>query len=179
MSTIQVLVAVGITTVAVALGIAIRRIMEAGVRFRGQRLVTCPQDHRPAGVMVDAAHAALTAWARDPELRLTGCTHWPERAACGQPCISQIEAAPEDCLVRGILTRWYDGKYCARCGKPVEEAYWDVCKPALLVPGDVLKEWDQIPAEQLPETLETARPVCFHCFIAATTSGHPVKLAAS
>lgn len=178
MSTLVVLIAVGITMVVVGLGIAARRIMAAGVRFRGRRLVTCPQDHRPVGVKVDAAHAALTAWGGKPELRLAGCAHWPERAACGQPCISQIEAAPEDCLVRSILTKWYEGKCCARCGAPVGDVYWAGWRPALLVSSDVIKEWNQIPTEQLSETLETARPVCFQCYVREACV-HPLSVAAS
>jgi len=43
---------------------------------------------------VDEGHAAATTALGDPELRLKGCSHWPEREQCGQECLSQIESAP-------------------------------------------------------------------------------------
>jgi hypothetical protein len=173
------LVAVAITFVAVAVGIAARRMAEAWFGFRGQRIVVCPADQSPAGVRVDAGHAALTAWSGDPELRLAGCSHWPDRAACGQVCIRQIEAAPEDCLLRNILAKWFEGKYCARCGSPVSEAYWTGSRPVLLVSGNGLKECEQIPVDQLPGALETALPVCFHCYIQEKAFQRPLGVAAS
>jgi len=89
-----------------------------------------------------------------------------------------MEAAPQDCLVRNILTHWYEGKYCARCGAPVGEIYWAGWRPVLLV-GDVTKEWAEIPPEQLPAVLETARPVCFDCYLQEKAAGPPLKLQAS
>jgi hypothetical protein len=179
MPVLGVLIAVGLTMAAVAVGIAARRMSAAWLKFRGRRVVTCPGDHRPAGVTVDAAHAALTACGGRLELRLSGCSHWPDRAACGQPCLSQIEAAPQDCLVRSILAKWYEGKYCVRCGTPVGEIYWTGCPPALLTSSDVIKEWSQIPAAQLLDTLGAARPVCFHCYVQENAGRHPWRLTAS
>ena len=178
MSTLGVLVAVGITLLAVALGIALRRTGAAWLGFRGQRIVVCPGDQRPAGVQVDAVHAALTAWDGAPDLRLSGCTRWSAGGTCGQPCLSQIEAAPRECLVRDILARWYEGKSCAHCGAPVAEVYWAGTQPALLVAGEGMKEWNQIPPEQLPATLEAARPVCFHCYLSENASPRPLGAAA-
>src|SRR5262249_44932030 len=86
-------------------------------KFRGQRIVTCPETRQPVGVDVDAAHAAATASLSGPaDLRLKDCTRWPERETCGQECLAQIEAAPEECLVRNILKTWYSGARCVLCG---------------------------------------------------------------
>ena len=63
-------------------------------RYRGARRVICPESETPAAVRVDERHAAVTTALGEPELRLRGCSHWPERERCGQECISQIEAAP-------------------------------------------------------------------------------------
>jgi len=172
MSTLGVLLAIGITLVAVAMGIALRRMGSAWLGFRVQLIVTCPEDQHPAGVKVDAVHAALTGWDGAPHVRLLGCTRWSAKGTCGQPCLSQIEAAPQNCRVRSILARWYEGKSCSRCGTPVGEVYWAGSPPALLISGDGIKEWAQIPAEQLPATLETARPVCFHCYLTECASLH-------
>ena len=105
---------------------------ELWFRYRGARAIVCPENCEPAGVSVDAGHAALTAFAGRPDLRLSSCSRWPERAGCGQQCLSQIEASPDGCLVRKMLARWYEGKSCASCGRPFGEIEWTVQKPALI-----------------------------------------------
>lgn len=58
-------------------------------RYSGSRLVKCPQDRRPAAVSIDALHAAATGVDGCPDLRLSSCTCWPERANCNQACLAQ------------------------------------------------------------------------------------------
>jgi hypothetical protein len=101
-------------------------------------------------------------------MRLSTCSRWPERAGCGQECLSQIAASPEDCLVRGILAKWYAGKDCASCGQPFGELEWTARKPALLTAGRVTLDWSQVQAESLHEVLDTALPLCFACHMAHT-----------
>jgi len=140
----------------------------AFLRFRGARVVTCPENGKPAGVAVDAVHAAATAFRPRPELQLATCSRWPEKQGCGQECLSQIEARPEDCLVRTVLTRWYAGKTCVLCGTPFGAIHWHDHKPALLGPDDRTFEWQEIPAEQVPDALAHDEPVCWNCHIAET-----------
>ncbi len=157
--------------VAVAIlvaGIVIWLVGNAWLRYRGKRVVLCPENQKPAGVALDASHAAVTALGGKPQFRLSQCSRWPERAGCGQECLSQIENSPEDCLVRHILVRWYQGKNCAWCGRPIGEIHLADRKPTLLTVNSCSVEWDQIPAEQLQETLATALPLCFGCHIANT-----------
>jgi hypothetical protein len=154
---------------AVALaGIAIVRLSSAWLRYRGARAITCPENHLAAGISLDAGHAALSGFAGSPDLRLSSCTRWPERAGCGQQCLAQIEASPEGCLVRNILLKWYEGKSCACCGRPFGAIEWVGQKPALLRADKVSVEWSLVPAERLTETLQTASPVCFSCHMANT-----------
>lgn len=178
MSILEVLLAVGITLVAVAIGIAARRTASAWLRFRSRFVVTCPADRSPASVIVDAVHAAVTAWKGTPRLRLRGCSHWPERGGCDQLCLTQIRTAPQNCLVRNILAEWYDGKNCVRSGHPVGEAYWGTSKPALLMSG-VVEQCDQIPGVQLLTILGTAQPVCFNCYAQDQVNQRAASLAAS
>jgi len=177
MSILEVLIAVGVTIVAVAIGIAARRISGAWLQFRSRFVVTCPENREPAGVIVDAWHAAVSAWRGEPRLRLAGCTRWPERKGCDQMCLNQIGTAPENCLIRNILARWYDGKYCVRCGHPVGEAYWGESKPALLTSG-VVEQCEQIPGPQLVTILGTAQPVCFDCYVQDRADRNAVTLTA-
>lgn len=156
-----------VLAIAVVLGaVAGRRVADAWWKYRGQRVITCPENQRPAGVVVDARHAAATALGKVPELRLASCSRWPERAGCGQECLRQIEASPEGCLVHNILTKWYEGKVCAWCGQPFGEIDWAGRKPALLGADGVSVEWSEVPADKLPETLAAASPVCFACHTA-------------
>ena len=141
--------------------------VRAYLRYRGTRLITCPETKRPAAVRVDKGHAAATTAAGEPELRLESCTRWPEREHCGQECISQIEAAPEACLVRNILVRWYDGASCALCGQAIK-IHWGDNKPALLTPDRKTIEWDEIRPEALPSLLATHGRVCWSCQVANT-----------
>jgi hypothetical protein len=167
MSLLFVAIAAALTIAGIAVGTGIRRTLSAWLKFRPHFLVTCPADQKAAGVAVDHAHAAWTAWRGNPKLRLSGCSHWPERAQCDQGCREQIERAPEDCLARTILAKWYENRCCVDCGEPVGAAYWNATKPVLLTPERGLQTWDEIPLEELPATLETAKPVCFECYVTA------------
>ena len=74
-----------VLAIAVGLGaVAVWRLANAWWKYRGRRVITCPENQRPAGVVVDARHAAATALGKAPELRLSSCSRWPERAGCGQ-----------------------------------------------------------------------------------------------
>lgn len=140
----------------------------AYLKFRGTRLVTCPETKEPAAVEVDAKYAAFTAPIGERGLRLKDCSRWPERQDCGQQCLGQIVSAPEDCLVRNILTKWYEGRTCVFCGKALGEIDWLDHKPALISPERVTLEWNEIPAEKIPVVLQTHMPVCWDCHIAET-----------
>jgi len=138
------------------------------LRYRGQRLVTCPETHQAAAVHVNAGKAATTALIGKQEVRLDQCSRWPERRNCGQDCLSQVNADPEHCLVWNIVAAWYKGKSCAYCQKPFEDIHWHDRHPALLSPERVAKQWNEVPPEQLPTIFETYLPVCWNCYIAET-----------
>jgi hypothetical protein len=156
-----------VIALAAAAGLLAARMGWIGWRLRGRRVVTCPENQKPAGVVVDAGHAAASGLLRPPELRLTTCSRWPERRDCGQQCLSQIESSPEGCLVRNILTDWYTGKVCAGCGQSFTDIEWSR-KPALLLPDKTSVEWNQVPADRLHEVLAGSAPLCFACHMAST-----------
>ena len=64
-------------------------LREMYIRYSGWRRVTCPENHQPAAVSLDARHAAATGLHGHPDLRLCDCTRWPQRASCGHPCLAQ------------------------------------------------------------------------------------------
>jgi len=152
--------------VAILAAYSIFRFTRSYFRLRGKRLITCPENHRPAAVALDASHAAREAIFGAPHLRLSECSRWPERQGCGQECLKQIEFAPEDCLVRTIVTKWYANRHCAVCSRPIHEVEWMGHKPALSDPKGKIVHWGAVPPEELPEVFSTHRPVCWDCAIA-------------
>lgn len=133
-------------------------------KYRGKRLIICPETKKTEAVEIATGKAAVKAML-GPELRLKDCTRWPERADCGQYCLSQIEEAPEDCLVTNIVARWYEGKSCTYCGKPFAQLNWHQHRPALLDPQGRTVQWNEVPAQTLPDVLLTHKPVCWHCHV--------------
>ena len=157
--------------VAFVAAVAILRIVPAlclYLRFRGKRIVSCPETKQPAAVRVSAGKAALEATVHTPQLSLSKCSRWPERQACGQECLQQIKEAPEACLVWTIINRWYQGQECVYCHEPFREIHWHDHPPALPNRERKTVEWNEIPGENLQDVLGTHQPVCWSCHMAQT-----------
>jgi hypothetical protein len=137
----------------------------AHFRYRGTRVVTCPESGTPAAVRVDAAHVAGSAAIGELEVRLASCSRWPEKNGCGQHCLSQIEAAPAECVVRTMLVEWYQGASCAVCHRDIGTVHWVEHEPALLTPDRKTVEWEQVTPENLARVLATHQRVCWRCHI--------------
>jgi hypothetical protein len=139
------------------------------LKYRGKRLVTCPETRKPAAVHVNSGKAARDVLGgKHVRIHLDQCSGWPEREGCGQECLSQIENDPSGCSVWGIAQQWYRGKACAYCRTPIEKIHWHDHRPALLSPEKKTVQWSEIPDEKLPEVFETHLPVCWSCHIAET-----------
>jgi hypothetical protein len=142
--------------------------VRAFFQYRGKRLVTCPETQKAAAVEVAAGEAALGAFLTEPTLRLHECSRWPERAGCGQDCLQQIETDPESCLVWSIVSKWYEGKKCVFCHKPIGPLHHLDHAPALLGPDFKTSEWKDLRPEELPEVFSRWQPVCWNCHVAET-----------
>ncbi|HSD50703.1 MAG TPA: hypothetical protein VLG48_04790 [Candidatus Methylomirabilis sp.] len=57
-------------------------------RFRGPRMLTCPDTGGKAEVGIDASRAALTSAFGQPTLRVKSCSLWPEKEQCRQECLT-------------------------------------------------------------------------------------------
>ena len=73
------------------------------LKFRGARLVTCPETNKPAVVEVAAKSMGMQAFWDEPRLHLSECSRWPMRESCGQDCLRQIEDRPSELR---ISTAW-------------------------------------------------------------------------
>jgi hypothetical protein len=155
--------------VVAAAGLAAFAIARRYLAVRGARLVACPENQETAAVKVQAAWRALGG-----DWRLADCSRWPERHACGRECLVQIEKSPDDCLVRTIVTAWYEDKKCVVCGKPLGHVDWHERKPAVMDQQGRARPWPEVAPESLPQVLATHRPVCFDCYVAETfRAQHP------
>ena len=157
----------GIALAFAALLLVAMTIVFAGlyVRYRGKRIVTCPETNLPVSTEIDAALAVRTWIAAQPRFVVTACSRWPEHAGCAQACALQIEASPEETLVRTIVTRWYAERNCVYCAKPIAEIGGFV-SPALLTSDGELCEWADVAADDLPRFLANSVAVCATCELA-------------
>jgi hypothetical protein len=65
------------------------------------------------------------------------------------------------------LKRFFDGKACAICKRPIPPVHLIEMKPGLLNPTThETVSWDQIPNVDLSTALETHLPVCSACEVA-------------
>jgi hypothetical protein len=159
---------VGIAAAAALAALGIGHVVRGLLALRGARLVTCPETGKPVAVDLDVKYSAVHSAFGRPHFRLKDCTRWPERAGCGQMCLGDVEAAPHDCLVRTVLSRWYADKGCAFCHRPFGEIHWHDHKPALVGRDGISRAWSEIPPETVPTVLATHRPVCWNCHVAET-----------
>jgi len=167
------LVMLSIAAVAFGAAVAIR----AYLRYRGKMLFTCPETGKAVVVKVAAGEAARSSLIGRQSLKLANCSRWPERQDCGQECVGQLGADPENCLVWTKVADWYRGRECAYCHKTFGELHWHDRRPALIGPDLKTVQWSEVSPEKLPEIFETHLPVCWSCHIAQTfRREHPERV---
>ena len=135
--------------------------------YRGQRIVTCPETLMPEAVDVAAGKAAISAFCREPEPHVDGCSRWPDHRDCGQECLDQIKADPDSCLVWNIVSDWYEGQRCVYCQKRFGRLHY-MDPPALMGPDQKTLGWDEFQPEQLPKIFSSYKPVCWNCHVTET-----------
>lgn len=154
----------GSVVLAIAAYVLLSGFLSTYRKYRGLRVITCPENLESAAVRVDALRAAhWAAVSGDTVLRLDRCSRWPEMGGCGQECLSQIQASPTGCAVNAIVASWYQGKSCVVCSQPIGPIVWHERPPAVRSKQGTTREWKDIPAEQLPVVFRTHAPVCFNC----------------
>lgn len=135
------------------------------LRYRGKRIVECPETRQPVATEIGAVRAAAARIIGESQVVITSCSRWPERAGCDQACAPAIAASPRETLVTDIVTRWYAERACVLCGKHIQELGGAIV-PALRKGGGIITPWSDIPAEELPSLLSSAVAVCASCELA-------------
>jgi hypothetical protein len=151
--------------ILIAIAVAAVAFAKRYVKYRGKRVITCPETNCHEVVELDAPLAAISSLLEKPELQLTSCTRWPERQECGQQCLREIENSPFGCAIRAMLDNWYKGKECIYCHRVFDEILWFDHKPALQSPDGHIVDWKGIRPEAIPDVLQTHQPVCWNCSI--------------
>lgn len=160
-----------IALLAVVVGLVLFRFipaMQTYFTYRGKRLVTCPEPLTKEAVDVAAGKAAAGVFVGGSSLCLEECSRWPERRDCGQECLRQVEADPDNCLLWNIVSNWYEGQRCVYCRKRFGALQHLDHVPALLGPDHKTAEWDEFQPEQLPKLFSTHWPVCWSCHVTQT-----------
>jgi hypothetical protein len=167
--------AIGLLVLVTAGYLALRGLA-AYWRVHGPLVVTCPRTGAPAGVTVEGLRAAITGsvYGAHRQLKVRTCTYWPEKAGCSEDCVRQIEVAPAEHQVRSILKRWYAGKSCAICRRIIGAIDCPTHESGLMSPDGRVRNWADVPSNELPGVLETHVPVCMDCHLVYDLSrAHP------
>lgn len=165
---LDVLIVLVIALAALGVAYVIHRLVLGGGELRklsGKMLVTCPETHKTVAVKVATGRAAVAAIAGKEHVELSQCSRWPEREGCDQACLGELLADPESHSVWTIASKWYQGKTCFYCGRPISELSHVDHSPGLVSFDGKIIEWDQLRPEDLPEQLAAARPVCWNCTV--------------
>jgi hypothetical protein len=150
---------------AASFALHVRRVHAS---LRGQRIVTCPESGLPAVVEMDAAYSAVRSAFGRPHVRLQECSRWPERAGCGQTCLGDVEASPEDTRVTTMIDQFYTDRRCALCGWAFGSVRNDHAGLAVLGPDGATREWGAFAADTLSSVLRSHAPVCRNCHVGQT-----------
>jgi hypothetical protein len=155
---------------AIVLVVYLSLAIRAWARFRGTRVVTCPETRRPARVAVDLGHAMVSAAWERADVCIAQCSRWPERHGCDEACVPQIEESPDGTRARTIAARFFQGQRCVICQRRLEPLKRTGLQPGFMNP--VTREvvaWIHVPAQELPDAIAVRRPLCPDCTLAESS----------
>src|SRR5579864_1148526 len=142
------------------LGFLLQRAACAFLRFRGTRVVRCPENRQLTAVELSAWQAVLTAFWGGTLPHVRSCSRWPARSGCDQGCVKDIRNAPAGTLVETILANWCHYNACFYCGAPLAHLRIGPHQPHLVDRDLRIFEWRDIPPQEIPQTLPRCEPVC-------------------
>jgi hypothetical protein len=153
------------TVLVVYLGIG----LAIWIRLRGTRLVTCPETQTDAAVGVDVAQAIVATIRDNSDLRVAGCSRWPQRHDCDQACVPQIAERGGEAKPRTIAAHFFENQRCAICRYPIDPIPAAGLQPGLLDPvTHEATPWHTIRPEQLPHAFQSHRALCARCTVEET-----------
>ena len=80
-----------------------------------------------------------------------------------------VKRNPHDAAMTAQLKHYFEGKECATCSQPIPPVHAFEPRPGLLhARTHEAIAWDDIPSDNLSETLESHLPICSNCLITET-----------
>src|SRR5215472_11320470 len=140
-STVYLLISIAFALLVAALAVWLTVAARVFFRYRGKMLFTCPETGEAACARVAATEAARSSLTGRPKIHVSECSLWPEHRNCGQECLNQLGADPQNCLVWTKICEWYKGRTCAYCHKPFLDLHWHDHRPALVGPDLKTVQW--------------------------------------
>ena len=150
------------------LGLVLQRAACAFLRFRGTRVVRCPEDRQLTAVELSSWQAVLSGLSGRALPHVRNCSRWPARAGCDQGCVKEIRTAPAATLVETIVANWCHYNACYYCGARLAHLRIGPHQPHLINRDLRIFEWRDIPPQEIPQTLRHCEPVCENCVVAET-----------
>jgi hypothetical protein len=150
--------------IALVAAVCIMILLKPDEYFTADREIVCPESHTPAAVQIDLSHRIRTLLRGGGEfLRLKSCSRWPERKACGEECLLQIDLRPK--ILDDVLQKWCAGKPCALCGRRLTENDWRLGYFSAVNDQNEFVNAREMPlySHELTIALAQYRPVCRNC----------------
>ena len=69
-------------------------VIDIYVRYRGGKVLNCPEILGAAEVTLKTHRAALAAAFGNPVLRVKNCSLWPKKMGCAEKCVKENWPAP-------------------------------------------------------------------------------------
>jgi hypothetical protein len=89
------------------------------------------------------------------------------KAADRPPIDVKPRPNPLDAATTAELRRFFEGKTCAACGRPIPPVHAFELRPGLRNSETCqAMAWEDIPSANLSATLQSHEPICPHCVIA-------------
>ncbi len=128
---------------------------------RGRKAVKCPDTGQTADVEIDRRFALKTAMHGQEHSRVQSCSHWPQDGECGQECLVQIDASPEN--LERLFARSLAGSNCAICTRQITPSDWRQGRLGVLDAKQQLLELRDMAVDELQSTLHDTHPLCWKC----------------
>jgi hypothetical protein len=86
-----------------------------------------------------------------------------------EPNPRHAKSNPHDAATTAQLKRFFEGKVCAACSRPIAPVHAGELRPGLLnTQTQEAIAWADIPTANLSFTLESHDPLCSHCAVVET-----------
>jgi hypothetical protein len=146
---------------ALVTGLPLAATLHTYYENRGRKAVKCPDTGQTADVEIDHSFALKSAMRGQEHSRVQSCSRWPQDGECGQECLVQIDASPEN--LERLFARSLAGSTCAMCTREITPSDWRQARLGVLNQKQQLLELRDMSVDNLQSTLQDSRPLCWTC----------------